>query len=365
MKKFKHLLILLMTLVLLVGLTACANECEPPEPEYLPEVEETVEPPEEEETPPEVEESEEPEEPEEVEEEAPTGSQITGAIHRIEYGDNVVYLFGTIHAYREGWTPLADVVEDAMARADVFVAEISSEEMALMEAMIPEIMFLPDNQTWADYLPEEAYDHFVAMTAEWEVGYEEVNTISPSFLIQLLELQLAFSLVDDLAAGIDASVDAYVMDVAEERGLPTLGLESANQQIEILYNPPFEVVVAQVMAFGTPDDVLEFMMAMGTLADMAEWYETNNFQAFQEQFFLYFEDEDCLATNYMRETVINFRSTYYAQRIAELLRETEEPTTFFVAVGISHVVRARGGVEGLTDIVEQLELLDIIAEPIY
>ena len=362
MKKMKHLLILLMTLVLLVGLTACANEYEPAEPEYIPEVEETIEPPEEEEAPPEV---EEPDEPEEVEEETPAGSQITGAIHRIEYGDNVVYLFGTIHAYREGWTPLADVVEDAMARADVFVAEISSEEMALVEARVPEIMFLPDGQTWADYLPEEAFDHFVAMTAEWGVGYEEANTISPSFLIQLLELQLAFSLVDDLAMGLDASVDAYVMGVAEERGLPTLGLESADQQIEILYNPPFEVVVAQVMAFGTPDEALDFMMDTGTLADMADWYETNNFQAFQDQFILSFEDVDCLATNYMRETLINFRSTYYAQRIAELLRETEEPTTFFVAVGISHVVRARGGVEGLTDIVEQLELLDIIAEPIY
>ena len=357
MKKF---LALLLALVLVFGLVACANAPEDGPSEPTPEVVETP-------TPAEPENDEGDDEDEEEIEVAIENSNITGALHRIEYGDNVVYLFGTIHAYREGWTPLAAVVEDAIDRADVFVAELSDEEMANMEAMIPEVMFLPDGQTWVEFLPAEAYNHFVEMMEIWDVPYEEVNTWHPSFLTLLLAVQVSNSFAPDVAMGLDASIDAYVMRRAAERGLPTLGLESAAQQMEILYAPPFEVVVAQVMAFGTPDEMVARILYVGTMADMAEWYEANDFQAFRNQFVREFADadEDRPDLLYMREMLINFRSTYYANGIADLLRNTEDPTTFFIAVGISHVVRAMGGTEGLTDIVEQLGFMGIAAEPLW
>ena len=40
-------------------------------------------------------------------------------------------------------------------------------------------------------------------------------------------------------------------------------------------------------------------------------------------------------------------------KIARLLRETEEPTTFFIAVGLSHVIRSKIG-EGFTDIANSM-----------
>ena len=352
----KRLLVLLLALVLVFGLVACANapEAAPPNP--------TSEPPPVADPPP------TPAEPGNDEEEigvAAENSNITGALHRIEYGDNVVYLFGTIHAYREGWTPLAAVVEDAIDRADVFVLEMSDEEFAIMDTLTVEAMFLPDGQAWVEFLPAEAYDHLVEMVEIWGIPYEDMNTWHPSFLILILKMEISNAFAPDVT--MEDSIDSYVIRRAAERGLPTLGLEAAAQQAEILYNPPFEVVVAQVMALGTPDEMAEEIMYVGTMADMAEWYETNDFQAFREQFVRQFRDisEERLDLLYMQEMLINFRSTYYANGIADLLRNTEEPTTFFVAVGISHVVRAMGGTEGLTDIVEQLGFMGIVAEPLW
>ena len=66
----------------------------------------------------------------------------------------------------------------------------------------------------------------------------------------------------------------------------------------------------------------------------------------------------------MREVIGNWRSTYFANEIARLLRETGEPTTFFVAVGLSHINRSGAG-EGFTDIVEQLELAGFTAVPLW
>ena len=309
---------------------------------------------------------------EEVGDNIPAGG-ITGALHRIEYGSNVVYLFGTLHFYRHGWTPFAPVVEDAMRRADVFVTEIDRDEMDIIEVALPGFMFLRDGHAWASFLPDEAYNHLVAMMTAWGTNYEMVNTWHPTFLISSFELQKAMVLEANRAAGtgasitLDTSIDAHIMNIATERGVPILGLESAKQQLEMLYTPPLEVVVAQVMAFGTPEETIERMNYLGTLSDMADWYETNNFQAFQDQFTRVIQDEvaDRPDITYLREILANYRSAYYANRIAELLKQTEEPTTFFVAVGISHIVRARNGAEGMTDIVEQLNLLGIEVEPIW
>ena len=351
----KRILALLLALILIAGLVACTSEPEVQEV-YEPEVVETPEPvvPEEED--------------EEEEEEIAAGSDIHGAIHRIEYGDNVVYLFGTIHGGRAWWYPLADVVEDALERADVLVTEVGEIDEMGMVALMFEYAALPDGQTWVEFLPSDAYDHFVEVIAAWEMPYEEVNILHPSFLILLVTMELAQSLEDDFEMGITADslgVDAYVMNVALERGLPILGLESMEQQLEILYDPPFEVVVAQVMGFLPPEEMIEEMLQYATLGQLADWFETNNLDALNQSFADELDaDSEDLAVIYMRETVMNWRSTYYANEIARLLQETEEPTTFFVAVGLSHVIRSGAG-EGFTDIVEQLGLLGFTAVPLW
>jgi len=116
--------------------------------------------------------------------EAEWGS-IHGAIHRVEYGNNVAYLFGTIHGGDPSWFPLAYVVEDALRRADVVaveVAEIGLGHEAVNEAIM-EVLFLPDGLTWNEFLPEDYYMHLVEMMDAWGIVYEEVNAMNPSYLV--------------------------------------------------------------------------------------------------------------------------------------------------------------------------------------
>jgi hypothetical protein len=96
-------------------------------------------------------------------------------------------------------------------------------------------------------------------------------------------------------------------------------------------------------------------------------YESNDIPALIEAFSRTLSVEATINSPYgiyMREIISNYRSTYYANAIAWLLRETEEPTTFFAAVGISHVIRSAGG-EEFTDIVEQLGLLGFDVVPLW
>jgi len=305
---------------------------------------------------------------EEYEEEPIVNSDIHGAITRFTYGDNVVYLFGSIHGGRPEWYPLAYVVEEALDRADVLASEIGNVSPEEMNTIAMEFILLPDGQTWVEFLPEEAYDHLVDTIAAWQISYEDVNTLHPAFLIQTLELELAQALTENFTIGGfagDVSVDGYVMGRALERNIPIIGLEPVEQQMQILYDPPMDVLVSQILYFQSPEETMAYMEYMGTLDDMATWYETNDFESFLRQS----RDEigpqhESIFADYIRETLMNWRSTYYANEIARLLQETEEPTTFFVVVGLSHVIRSGAG-EGFTDIVEQLELLGFDAVPLW
>jgi len=292
-------------------------------------------------------------------------SDIHGAITRIEYGDNVVYLFGSIHGGRPEWYPLAEIVENALNRADVVASEVGNISEEVISTTALEFIMLPDGQTWIEFLPQEAYEHMVEVSAAWDLVYEEVNTLHPSFLISSIEMQFAVAMTDNFDLGGlagDISVDGYVMGRALERGIPIIGLESIEQQLEILYQPPMDVMIEQIMYFFlTPEEMAAYMEQAISLSEMAEWYERNDFDTLNERMHEAFFDDDgvlieSLYLDYFIEMTMNWRSIYYANEIARLLQETEEPTTFFVVVGLTHVIRSSIG-EGFTDIVEQLELL--------
>ncbi|MCL2349853.1 MAG: TraB/GumN family protein, partial [Defluviitaleaceae bacterium] len=53
-------------------------------------------------------------------------------------------------------------------------------------------------------------------------------------------------------------------------------------------------------------------------------------------------NDDCAYAVYMIEVMMTQRSGEFAHEIDRLLRETEEPTTFFVTIGIAHLLHAHG-----------------------
>ncbi|MCL2250091.1 MAG: TraB/GumN family protein [Oscillospiraceae bacterium] len=290
-------------------------------------------------------------------------SRINGAIHRVEYGENVAYIFGTFHASREGWFPLADVVEDALRRSDIFLVEV--EEIGLggvyFRQTIMSARYLPDDMTWIEVLPENAYNHLVNTLATWNVAgawnniYESVNTVNPLFLILGLENELILE-HSNAKANFENTVDAYIANVALELGLPIFGLESAEQQLDIMYNPPFEVMLTRIMNLLPREEFMEALNGTTDLDNILKFYENNDFDLMN--YYIAIDlgaDIECTYVTYFREVIMNWRSIYYTEEIIRLLRETEEPTVFFAAMGVTHVIRSGAG-EEFTDVIEQLEL---------
>ena len=296
------------------------------------------------------------------------GSDIHGAIHRIEYGENVVYLFGTMHFASPEWFPLADVVEDAMARADVFAFETDNAFGRVEDEWG---MYL-EGETLADVIPADVYENLVRYIETYGMTYEEVYRMNPVALSMILHTATVMDLFADFGIRSNTSVDRYIFDFAQMRMRPIIGLEPALQQERIAFAPDQDILDRAEFT-GTLEEIFYDALVDFMPRDELFAYLYDNMETHHE--YLYNDIEAMIASEsitsemlentfmrYMAEVVANFRSTYYANSIANLLRDTEEPTTFFAAVGLSHVVREG---EYLTNIVEQLELLGIVADPIW
>jgi len=308
------------------------------------------------------------------------GSDIHGAIHRIEYGDNVVYLFGTMHAAAPEWFPLSDVVEDAMRRADVFAFEFdmtfeSIEMVELIElAELFETGMYMEEERLADVISARVYRDLTRYIGTFDMTYSEVYRMNPVALVTTLQVAVAAEVFAEHGIYYDdqIGVDGYILDFAQRNERSIVGLEPISQQMRIGFAPDQEILDRAGFT-GTLHEIYydalpEFVPRDELFDSLYEDTEThleylnNEIEAMITSMDVSSEYMENTFSRYMVEVLMNFRSTYYANSIASLLRDTEEPTTFFVAVGISHVIREG---EYLTNIVEQLELLGIIADPIW
>jgi len=199
--------------------------------------------------------------------------QIHGFLHRATYGDNVAYLFGSLHGMREHWTPFADIVEDAMRRADVFAFEVYFDEMLNPELLMPimeRAMFLPDGLTLAEFLPADVYENFVYHLPSFGIEYEDVYNWNPVFLANTIEMAVIMPLMD-IGSEAEEMVDVHMWDFAGARGLPRIGLEPIMQQLEIAFLPPYEVMQEALRYFVPLEELLELVMD-----DMSESLELAN-----------------------------------------------------------------------------------------
>ena len=311
------------------------------------------------------------------------GSDIHGALHRIEYEDNVVYLFGTMHAAAPEWFPLANIVEDAMRRADVFAFEfdmtlgsVDLEEILAVMDLLNEGMYLPGDQTLAEVIPADIHASLVEHIESFNRTYEDVRRINPIALAMQLQLEAAAEVFADFGIYYDVQmgVDGYILNFAQSHEVPVIGLEPLLQQAKIGFAPSSEIL--ELAGFdGSLEDIMydvfsdEFIPRAEMLEMLREEvpytyndYLHNNLEDLILGMDVIEEDLENEFIRYTVEVLMNFRSTYYAERIVELLQNTDEPTTYFVAVGISHVIRTG---DNLTNIVEQLQLRGITAIPIY
>ncbi len=151
--------------------------------------------------------------------------------------DRHFYLVGSFHLLTADDYPLADSLEAAYAGAERLVFEISPEEAlspAVATAMSTRGM-LPADRSLTSMISPDTRQRLIRFLGS-EAALPTVDRLKPWFLT----LGIAISAMTQ--AGFDAQhgLDMHFMQRARSDGKTTLGLETAQQQIDALDSAPIE-----------------------------------------------------------------------------------------------------------------------------
>jgi len=282
---------------------------------------------------------------------------IHGMISRVEHGGNVAYIFGSMHSGRANWFPLNPAVEEAMARADVFAFEV---DMALMES--PEVLMrtqqlimLPPGTQLRDVLSDEGYARLTRNIGTFpNVRYEHIAGFTPMGALYVISI---IEMTDIMGTQTQYSVDNYIHQVALAAGKPVIGLNDIFRGLDLAYGIPMEL---QREAF---DDFEDFRAMSESVADLAlaEAYAAQDVARLRAALDAEMSaDSDSALVQHLYHVNFDVRCNIFADEIARLLRETAEPTTFFITVGIGHLVSGGHG-----QVLDLLEGMGFEVEPLW
>ncbi|MCL2235133.1 MAG: TraB/GumN family protein [Defluviitaleaceae bacterium] len=273
------------------------------------------------------------EEPEEISQEMNSTAAIHGLLSYVEHNGNRAYIFGSMHLGRPYFFPLADEVEQALRRADVFAFEFDLTELQDFAGMLEMAgyMMLPLGTTLADVLPEDTFNHLLDVLETFpSVNYEEIAMFQPMVAATMIT---ATEIFPTMGIFQEYSVDTYIMSIARELDRQIIGLNPLAHEMQLLHGAPIDVQIAAIQDLTDRDTMIEAATELG----LVEAYFTQDMDALLALLRPYDPEPNAFA-EYMIDVIIIQRSIEFAEEIHRLLTETTEPTVFFVTMGIGHMI---------------------------
>ena len=173
------------------------------------------------------------------------------------------YVFGTVHVASASMIDKIPGLEQALESCDIVVGEVKNEEMKSQDFQMTmaQVMLAPPDSTLDKLFTSEEYaiieqefnKPLGVMGFPMSVTLSQMNALKPNIItrqIQALRAIQALQDVKDLPdltglldlsemdMNINVMIDMAIQDRANEMGRPSVGLESIEEQTDLLWNAP-------------------------------------------------------------------------------------------------------------------------------
>lgn len=250
------------------------------------------------------------------------------ALWVVSDADSTVYLFGTVHILPPGLDWHTDAIRTAFNEAGTLYLEADAfgpQAQATMQALIPQVGFLPAGQTLTSMMSDEALSHLDQIAARLGAPAEAIRAGIDPMMPWLAGLQLAVAQMQaagyDPASGADQALHAEAQADGKSFGY----FETAEEQIGFLSGLPLETQLADFetgleQAIENPD-MFDDLVAAWARGDM--------------------DRIDRIMNEDMREASADLYQIVIVQRnenwIPQILDILAGEGTVFVAVGAGHM----------------------------
>ena len=281
--------------------------------------------------------------------------QETGLLWKIS-GNNLEepsYLFGTHHLIPLSFLDSIEGLNDAFLSTKQTIGELDMENTGQMQMELMVASIMPDGYSYKELLNEEDYALSDQTLKEYVgAGLTQFEQMKPAMLNMLLSVMIYKKFYPTDQENI--SMDEYFQQEARNRYRQTVGLETVDEQIDVLFgSQPIEKQAQSLLCtikhidYGKKqmDRLVEAYHAQDLTA-MAQLYEEDD------------PDNPCPSTQQEKDKLNKERNEKWMKQLPDLIHN--KPS--FIAVGCLHLV----GKDGLINLLRKegytVEVVDIPQE---
>lgn len=233
------------------------------------------------------------------------------------FPDRSSYLFGSMHVRDKRAFIYLDLVKSILDNCSNFYAEIAISEYLYSKS--DSLFLLPDGMTIQDFVKANAYAKMhKQLKKSFNIDLIQVDRFLPMAVTNLLAEK-------SLNCEMENSVDNTVWDLAKNRGLVCDGLESLEEQTNLLKTIPISFQVKQLMKISK--NIKKFRQQQ---IKLVTYYSMGDYKK------LYHEGKRSLGK--YRKVMLYKRNERMTNRIVQ---EISKDTCFFM-IGAGHIYGDKG-----------------------
>jgi uncharacterized protein YbaP (TraB family) len=231
------------------------------------------------------------------------------------------YLYGTIHIKDKRVLEFSDSVLTAFEKCDAFAIEVDLNPENLV--LLSQRMILPEDQTLMDLFAEEEYQ--LIKTVVQNIVGVDISLFNKLKPIALLSLVMNYQFAND----VDVSVDEYFYRKATEENIKVIGIESIEEQLEILDSIPNDYIIEYFKNIDSAKEDMETIIELYRSADLDKMLEMMQ------------KDKSMVM---IRKNLLTDRNKKMTERIQPIINEQST----FIAIGAGHLPGNEGIINLLT-----------------
>ncbi len=260
----------------------------------------------------------------------PLWAQEKNFLWRVQGGENIVYILGSIHLLKRGSAALKPVVQEVFGKSQrlVFEIDLLKEGPEKFQQLLAQKGVNADGKMLAQQLTPETYEMVAQKAAAMGL---DIKLLAP-FKPWVVALTMVVMQLQKLGYDPSLGIDHQLAQRAKQANKPVSGLETAEFQMDI-----FNQLTAAQQDLFLRQSLLEMDQLEQAVDDMVGAWQSGDVER-GEKLFL----ESMRAYPELKDKVLDARNRRWLPQIEALLKQNQN---VLVVVGTAHLVGPAGVIE--------------------
>ncbi|MDL2323379.1 TraB/GumN family protein, partial [Bacteroidales bacterium OttesenSCG-928-A17] len=243
------------------------------------------------------------------------------------------YILGTFHMKTGEYLAEIPGALDAIDKSEQIVGELDMTDVMKMQQELMPAMMMGADTTYAILYSEEEYQ-FVSekLMSILGVSLDQMKMLKPAALQTTIVALMFQKLIPDFDAA--NALDVAIQQIGQKEGKPIQGLETVQDQAQVLFNGPSLLRQAESLLCSlehldeTIDQAATKLLKDYENADLNSLY----FESFRE------ETTPCQSTESEKDDLLKNRNEKWLKKLPDMMKDKSS----FIAVGALHLAGEEG-----------------------